>query len=626
MFLALAPWARATVCTTVSSGAWSAPAVWLSGVMPQAGDTAIISAGDSVGLDRSTVPLGRVIVNGELDLASDTLFLSAAGNDTAIAIRGTLDAGSGWFVDSLRPMIHCASGSRFRTSAVFPLPAPSMFDSSVSPYFLLDSGSTFEYYSKNLDKIDISYLLNDIIGHAYQNVTLTEMNASYRANPLAVQGTLRIGFGANMIADYAPDTITISGDVVNENEGEDGAAGSGLRGCGMLSLGFDTWIFTGDTSHWTGPSQLGNVIVRPNAILSVRFLDDSHCDSLDILNSLLEQNAPCGGRLLGRVFSETPIVFNAGNPVDTFAWMIIRSGAPYLGHTRIVRTTGYLPPGADPEHDPVLRYYYISPGAGPQSLSADTISVQVGCDEWNGSTPAMLHFWRSLDHGATWAYSGLTNFDPKTSTFTWDTTVLGWPNDSGGFLWMLSEGYMDTPLPVELEYFIAEASDDRVSLAWKTGSETNLAGFELDRFCGNDSEVIASYWYNDSLRSHPGFGAKYTYTDSTPPRDPLRYDLYEITEDGLRNWLASRTPSVAREPAPLALGNPVYTNGVLTAPFSSPEDGTLRLLDALGRVIFLKTTGEGSGPIVIPVALLPGAYFLEARCDDARAIRKLIVP
>ena len=618
--------ARANVCMTVASGAWSAPAVWLSGILPQAGDTAIIGAGDSVGLDRSTPMLAFITVNGFLYLGGDTLFLSAPANDTSVILRGTLDAANGWFADSLRAIIHCLAGSRFRTSAVFPLASPSIFDSTQSPFFTLDSGSTFEYYSENLDKIDISYLLNNVAGHAYQNLTLTEMNASYHANPLIVNGTLTIGFGASMLADYVPDTITILGDVVNQDQGQDGAAGAGLHGCGMLSLGFDTWIFNGDTDRWSGPSQLGNVIVRPNTVLSVRFVSDTLCDSLDVLNSFVEDSAPCGGYLIGRVYSETPFVFSAGNPVDTFAGMVIRSGVPYLGHTRIVRTTGYPPPGANPEHAPVLRYYYISPGDGPQSISPDTISMQVHCDEWNGSHATLLHFWRSLDRGATWAYSGLTTYSSKTNTFSWDTTVLGWPNDSGGFFWMLSEGYMDTPLPVELEYFTAEESDDCVSLAWKTGSETNLAGFELDRFCGNDSEVIASYWNDDSLRSHSGFGAKYSYTDAKPPRDSLRYDLYEVTQDGLRNWLASRTPSEAPEPAPLSLGNPAYTNGVLNASFSSPEDGTIRLLDALGRTIFLKSMGEGSGNVIIPITLLQGAYFLEARCDEHRIVSKLIVP
>ncbi len=624
--------ARATVCTTVRSGAWTAPSVWVSGIRPQLGDTAIVSLGDSVGLDSSTPPLGRVIIEGFLNFGSDTLFLNAPAADTAIIVIGTLNAGSGWFADSLRPTIHCLAGSLFRTRAIVPLPDSSIFDSSQSPFFALDSGSTFEYYSNNLDAIDITYLLNNIAGHAYWNLTLTDMVAKYRANPLWILGTLTIGFGAGINADYTSDTVTISGDVRNENSGESGSPGAGLHGCGMLSLGDETWIFDArsagirkNTCHWSGPSQLGNIIIRPSTILSVRFLNDTACDSLDVLGHFLEDSTPCGGELIGRVYSETPLTLFAANPVDTFAGLTIRSGtAPYLGRTRIIRTTGYPPPGANRDNSPILRYYYISPGDGPQLGSPDTIAMQVDCDEWNGSDPTMLHFWRSFDRGATWAYSGLTSFDPQSNTFVWDTSVLGWPNDSGGFYWMLSEGYTDTPLPVELEYFTAEESANCVSLSWKTGSETNLAGFELDRIAGNDSETIAALWNDDSLRARSPSGANYYYTDDDAPAGSLRYDLYEITQDGLREWLASRTPSEAPSPAPLSIGNPIYERGELEFSLSAPDEVTIRLTDALGRTVFSKTAAAGIGNIIIPVSLVPGVYFLEARSLGNKAIAKFI--
>ncbi|MFI5202102.1 MAG: G8 domain-containing protein, partial [Candidatus Kapaibacterium sp.] len=327
--LAIPSISRATQCTTVASGPWSAPAVWVSGIRPQTGDTAIVSTGDSVWLDSSTAPIGLLTINGSLYFSSDTLFIQASSNpaDTQIIVSGTLDAGSGWFLDSgtTRPIIHCASGSLFRTNAIFPFASPSIFDSTVSPLFALDSGSTFEYYSENLDLIDISYLLNNISGHAYQNLSLTQMVASFRANPLVVRGTLHIGFGASTETEYYPQTISLSGDVINNNEGDDSTSGAGLRGCGMTSPGEDTWIFdarpTGavkDTCHWTGPSKLGTVIVRPNTVLAVRFANDTTCDSLYVQNNLVEQGGPCGGHLIGRVFSESWRTLDSTNPVDTF--------------------------------------------------------------------------------------------------------------------------------------------------------------------------------------------------------------------------------------------------------------------------------------------------------------------
>ncbi|HZK76613.1 MAG TPA: G8 domain-containing protein, partial [Candidatus Kapabacteria bacterium] len=411
VLLAIPHAARATICTTVASGPWSAPAVWVSGIRPQIGDTAIISTGDSVLLDSSTAPMALLTINGSLYFSSDTLFIQASSNpaDTQIIVSGTLDAGSGWFLDSgaIRPIIHLDSGALFRTSAVFPFASPSIFDSASSPLFALDSGSTFEYYSENLDLIDISYLLNNIFGHAYQNLLLNGLVASFRANPLVVLGSLHIGFGASVETEYYPQSITLSGDVINDNQGESGSTGAGLHGCGMLSLGNDTWIFdarpTGavtDTCHWIGPSQLGTVIVRPNTVLAVRFTNDTLCDSLDILIGLDEQGAPCGGHLIGRAFSEVPRTLDSTNPVDSSYGfgLTIKSGTdPYLGVTRVMRTSGYLPPGANSNNHPVLRYYRISPGDGPQQGSPNILSMQVHCDEWNGADPTQLHFWRSRD-------------------------------------------------------------------------------------------------------------------------------------------------------------------------------------------------------------------------------------
>ncbi len=647
-FTAISPKARATICTTVATGPWSVPAVWLSGIRPQYGDTAIVSAGDSVWLDESTASLALLTINGSLYFSGDTLFLhSPAANlaDTLITVNGTLDAGSGWFLDSsaAHPAIHCTPGSLFRTSAVLPYPSPSIFDSSSSPYFALDSGSTFEYYSENLDLIDISYLLNNIFGHAYRNLSLVDMVASFRANPLVVLGTLHIGFGASMNTAYTPQTITISGDVINDNQGESGAPGAGLRGCGMLSLGNDTWIFdarpTGavkDTCHWSGPSQLGTVIVRPNTVLAVRFINDTLCDSLDILNRLIEEGGPCGGHLIGRVYSEFPRTLDSLHPIDSFYGfgLTIKSGTnPYLGATRVVRTSGYPPPGSNPNNHPLLRYYRISPGNGPQG-TPDTISMQVHCDELNGADPAQLHFWRSSDQGATWAYSGFLHYDRTRNRFTWDTTVLGWPNGYGNFYWMLSEGYTDIPLPAELERFTAAESGDTVFLDWQTGSETNLAGFELDRSIASsqtgstgprDSELIASYWSDDSLRARSPSGASYDYADIPAPSGMLRYDLYEISRDGIRRWMAARTPTEISPAASLAIGNIRYSGGMLSIAFSAPASATIQIVDDIGRTLFSKSIEQSSMPIDIPITLLRGDYFMEARGQGKSVFKKFTV-
>ena len=147
----------------------------------------------------------------------------------------------------------------------------------------------------------------------------------------------------------------------------------------MLSLGQDTWVFDAlprgtsikDTIHWTGPSQLGTVIVTPHTVLAVRFFDDTHCDSLEIVTDLIEVDPPCGGHLIGRAFSQLSPQLSAEDPVDSsfgLGLAIVSGTNPYLGTTTVVRTSGYVPPNAQvikapTKILPALRYYRITPRA-----------------------------------------------------------------------------------------------------------------------------------------------------------------------------------------------------------------------------------------------------------------------
>ncbi len=642
---------HATTCTTVQSGAWSSLSVWVSGIVPQAGDTAVIGVGDSVWLDESTPALAYVDVQGSFTLGEDTLFLQPVANafDTLVTIQGTLDASSGWFGinGAIRPVVHCEMGSLFRTSVEFPVSTLGIFDSSASPLFALDTASTFEYYSLDNALIDVSYLLNNIIGHAYRNLTLTGTVASFYANPLVILGTLHIGFGASTTAENPTgigiaQTITLSGDVINDNTGPSGAPGAGRTGCGMLSLGEDTWIFDAlphgtnvkDTIHWSGPSQVGTVVVTPHTVLSVRFVNDSICDSLDLTANLIEEGAPCGGHLIGRVYSQLALPLDSMNPVDSFngLGLTITSGTkPYLGLTKVIRTSGYAPPNtgvvtASVPVLPVLRYYRIIPGDGPQTGSQDAMSMQIHCDELNGTDPTALHFWRSPDQGNTWAYSGLTSYNDSSDVFVWDTTVLGWPNGYGSFLWMLANGYTDTPLPVTLQNFTAQWFGTGVELTWQTSSENGVLGFEIDRADVMDSEFLTSYWTDDSLRARSQYGATYQYMDAAAPTGTPRYDLYEISDNGARVWLASRVATAADSTAQPGMEDVWYNAGSLTLSFYQPPNGTIAVADAIGRVWFQHAVNEDNEQTLsLPVALPEGFYFVSYRSITGAMTKKLLV-
>jgi hypothetical protein len=613
--------------TTVASGPWDAQSTWASGIMPKNGDTVIIRANDSVWLDHSTPSLNKLYVNGTLVMTRDTLLLT--GNllpfDTAVYVRGMLDVGGAWFHSSnllsSRALVHVFPSALFRTGVSFPIDTIAMFDSLSSPLFILDSLSTFEYYSGLGDITDVTYLANNIIGGAYQKLSLTNITASFRANPITIKDTLRVGFGTTVNTNARTGStnglptqqITIRGDVINENKGESGAAGAGSGGCGFLSTNTDVWIFdhaiTGkkDTCYWSGPSQLGTVIVKPNTVLAVRYYSDTVCDSLDIINRLIEEGMPCGGHVIGKVFSEIAPILSAQNPIDSFFGLgiTIRSGsAPYLGPTRIVRTSGYLPSNMRREDHPVLRYLSISTGDGPQYGSPNEISIQIHCDEMNGASPEALHFWRSRDRGARWAHSGITSYDPVLNIFRWDTTTLAAPNDSGTFYWTLSEGYTDIPLPLTIERFDARNENGDVLLSWNMISELGIAGYEVERTTYERSEIIQSYQSNNDLVVQSHSGLSYQASDHISDGGPIRYDLFEVTKDGFRRWLASRTVEIREgDQAPLAMecsGRSLRITGKIEGPTR------LVISDLLGRTVLSQEIGS---PQDLPIQLNSGTYI-----------------
>ena len=641
------------VRTSTANGTWSSPATWSGGTVPMDGDSVWIVAGDSVTLDTSTARLNLLVIQGKLFASTDTIFLASDFNsgDTLVSVFGTLDAGSGWIAvaDSAtaRPIVHIAGGGLFRTKASLPYDNVSIFDSLLAPLFACDSTSTFEYYSDNLDLIDVSYLANNLIGHAYGNLALNNMVASFRANPVTIQGTLHIELGASVIPSarkgqtvgYDTQNITVLGDVVNDNQGESGSPGAGLHGCGMQSFSTDVWSFgqTGaarDTCHWSGPSQVGSVIVKPNTMLAVRFYSDNSCDSLDILGTLNEEGGVCGGHLIGRAFSEFPAILDASHPVDSFEnlGLTIRSGTnPYLGRTRVVRTSGYPPPGSNSADRPVLRYYSVTPGAGPQQGMPNEMTFRFHCDELNGAVPFMLHFWRSRDRGSTWAFSGMTSFDPATYSYVWDTTTVGFPNDSGSFYWMLSEGYTDVPLPVDLSSFNIQSEGNTMLLEWQTASEINAVGFELERAIKKSpATLIAGYQSDPALLSRSKYGADYSYSDEFSGTGEVRYDLYEVSQDAIRTLVGSRTATIESESILPVLSGLSYHSGVLQLTLSLPDasSATISIVDAIGRQILsqqVDLNASGNGAFAIPVSLVPGVYFIEVNWNNARTLQKLLV-
>src|SRR5439155_8828959 len=125
---------------------------------------------------------------------------------------------------------------------------------------------------------------------------------------------------------------------------------------------------------------------------------------------LFEEGTPCGAHLIGRAF--TFWVFNEFLPYSTFGnlGIAIASGTdPYLGLTKVVRTSGHAPPDLSEGKEfgnAVLRSFNVVPSAGPQRGAINKMWFTYHCDELNGIDASRLVFWKTFSHGQTWSIAG----------------------------------------------------------------------------------------------------------------------------------------------------------------------------------------------------------------------------
>jgi hypothetical protein len=168
---------------------------------------------------------------------------------------------------------------------------------------------------------------------------------------------------------------------------------------------------------------------------------------------------------------------------------------------------------------------------------------------------------------------------------------------------------MDRPTPVDLVGFFADRNPSGTQLSWQTASEVNIAGFELR---AHDS-LLATFVSDNDLRAKSRYGANYSYRDALSSSE--RYDLYEITNDGVEELLASRWVQTAGDGA-LAI---TVADGEVHVLAQSIE--RLRLYDLLGREV-----ASSSSPLLqLPTSLTTGVYLLRIERSDSDPVAEKIM-
>lgn len=269
----------------------------------------------------------------------------------------------------------------------------------------------------------------------------------------------------------------------------------------------------------------------------------------------------------------------------------------------------------------VARYYDVTPTTNT-GLNA-TLSFAYSDAELNGLSENRLEFFRSTDGGSTWTERGQDGRDTNANT----VTLSGIESLSR---WTL--GSMDSPLPVELAGFDAQLGDEGVTLRWRTASETNNAGFDVQRSTnGGTSFTTVGFVDGSGTTSEPH---TYRFQDTNVPysADSLTYRLRQVDVDGTGHL--SRSMTVGRNrPDRVRLRavypNPARQTASIRYEVPSVTTVTLRVYDLLGREVATLVAGDAEGgrhvQQVDVSGLAPGTYLVRLTAEGRSQTRRLVV-
>ena len=199
---------------------------------------------------------------------------------------------------------------------------------------------------------------------------------------------------------------------------------------------------------------------------------------------------------------------------------------------------------------------------------------------------------------------------------------------------------ISSPLPVELISFTGGTSNGHVNLAWKTETESNNSGFEIDRAKSiedqhsNNKSGLENFTRIGFIKGSGNSNSpkQYTYTDNSTLSGKYYYRLKLIDNDGQFKY--SKVVEVdINAPGEFMLNQnyPNPFNPTTTIQYAIPksEHVTLKVYDEIGReVASLVDENKEAGRYNITFNgsnLASGIYFYRLQAGKFSSIKKLIL-
>jgi hypothetical protein len=187
-------------------------------------------------------------------------------------------------------------------------------------------------------------------------------------------------------------------------------------------------------------------------------------------------------------------------------------------------------------------------------------------------------------------------------------------------------------LPVELTSFTASVRNGDVHLRWHTATETNNAGFEVQRRdAGSTMWTPLTFVAGHGTASAPH---DYAHIDRSVPAGSWEYRLRQVDRDGTEDHSAVLAVSTGAQAEGLHLlgASPMPLRGSAQVRFtlSSTDQVTVELTDLLGRRVAASPAGlqldAGTHAVTLQIDDAPsGTYLLSVRTPQQQQLQTVAV-
>lgn len=245
----------------------------------------------------------------------------------------------------------------------------------------------------------------------------------------------------------------------------------------------------------------------------------------------------------------------------------------------------------------ILRTYLIQP-RNNTALDA-TLRFYYLPAELNGNDSKALNLWKSID-GIAWELVGADIRD-TTEHYVEKTGI------SDLSYWTLSD--IDNPLPVKLVSFSAVCAGDYALVEWKTGEESQLNNFVIQR--STDGTTWSTLGIVDAQNAADG--AFYSFKDVSPQAN-CYYRLVIADRDGKLTYSPVFSGGCSDIALPfLVYPNPAVSQAVAQISLRQGGTGKVQVLSLSGQSVYEAEwhLQAGLNQLVIPVSGWPsGSYIL----------------